>query len=89
MNWTESPPLHAFNFGSGLVSGVPIKAPVVRSTVSATTPVRPIVAVIFIRRDLQPLSKRKADESHKDDKGEKRSYPTWHGLLQRGALIIE
>jgi hypothetical protein len=65
---------------------VPIKAPVVRSVSAAN--VRPIVRIVFIRRDLRTLPKRKADKSHKDDQGEKRSYPIWHGLLQRGTSII-
>jgi hypothetical protein len=65
----------------GLVSGVPVKTPVVRSTVSAATPVRPIVAIILIGRDLQTLPERKADKSRKDYQGQKRSYPIWHSLL--------
>jgi hypothetical protein len=73
--------------GPALVSGMPVKTSVVRSTVSAATPVRPIVAIIFIRRDLQALPKRKADKSRKDDQGEKRSYPIRHHLLQRGTII--
>jgi hypothetical protein len=76
----------------GLASGVAIKTTVVRSVSggrSAAAAVRPIVGIVFFRSDLRALPKRKADESHQDDKGDKRSYPVWHGPLQRGTLIIE
>jgi hypothetical protein len=68
---------------------VTIKTAVVRSTISATTAARPIVAIVFIWRDLRALPKRKADKSREDDQGEKRSYPIWHGLLRRVTRIIE
>jgi hypothetical protein len=76
----------------GLASRVPVKTTVVRSVSgkrSAAPAGRPIVGIVLVRCDLRALPKRKADESHEDDKGDKRSYPVWHGPLQRGTLIIE
>jgi hypothetical protein len=59
----------------GLASGVPIKATVVRSVSGrlSAPAARPMIGIIFVRRDLHALAKRKADKSHEDDKGEKRS----------------